>query len=494
MPVSSQGVAAKAYTDADKGEPKHLDEFATRIEKDWIFSLAVRIIRCVIGAAQVSVSNPTDDPRAEACAANLTERWKDSVPFALKAWGRGRAAFELVWCYQQATGLHELCCIDYLEFKDTELDCDQETGAKNVCLKVNKETYTLGPGKSWWFAFNERPSKPHGESAYVGAPHEIWQERNSLRKDFKVWLNKFALGHGIGRAPSQYPPQGNRRQTPQADINLDSTPADPLQDLHRGINQTRSGGVLILPSEVDDKGNKLWDYEPPITKQDAAPLENREKSLNDSALLSVGIPPLSVMQQGTTGSYSLGQVHERLLLNTCEEVLSQMARSFQENVVDVAERINCQPGRCWKLKVIWQKLDPALAQLAVDLVKAIVGGPQLSPLIEDGLIDFPKLAEIVRLPIGDNPDQRMQQVKADSVAAKQNQGPPGGGGANPFMSRVNLDGGPPAGDAKNWQEYAAAASVEAAAIWKRLQASLQNRSAAGRGSLRPGSGGVPPPT
>ncbi|MGL5097953.1 MAG: hypothetical protein ACRDD1_20370, partial [Planctomycetia bacterium] len=261
---------------------------------------------------------------------------------------------------------------------------------------------------AWWVALDPTPREPHGRSRYLGAPLEVWRQRRRLEDNERVWYEKFALGHGVLKAPSSYPPLPGAGRVADAD----GRPADPLSDGLHMLDRLRSGGVAVLPSERGAAGEPLWDYTPPTTTQDAGPLENRRRSLDAAALRSLGVPERAVTQDDATGSHAMAAVHWQVLQATCEGILSQIAASFQKYVVEKAVRLNEPALDGAKLTLVCQPIDAQRRGLVLQLVQSVLRSPKLSPLVAEGVVDVAKLLEIADLPTGSDLADRLRRLRS----------------------------------------------------------------------------------
>jgi DNA topoisomerase IB len=439
------GRAALVYAEKHYAEPKQLEELTCQIEADEAFLLGFVTLKALVEGSKIVVSNPTDDPRAEALASNLTKRLAEALPNIMKAYGRGRSAFEKVYMWNRSVGIYELDSLAYLEFCDTKIKLAADGQFDGVDLKVEgKDKIEIPANQSWWFAIDATPKNPHGASRYFPAPWEIFKERRATREHYNRWLRKLSLGIGALFAPSEYTTKTKNKDSGYTDTNMDGTPADPMEHGEMIVNALENGGYAILDSASYDQehgGGKMWDLSIPENKIDAKPFAERLAALKDSGLESMGIPPRSITQNTDVGSNSMGQTHMEVLVATVCGVVVQIVSSWQRNVVEPAEAINARGGKRWGLTTTFQRPDPEAVAQAMEVVKSILTTPTPSPLVLHGVVDLPKLLEMSRMPIGDNVSARIAAVLKDS---QQTQGG-GGAGGNPFggMGGAAPPGQPP---------------------------------------------------
>jgi hypothetical protein len=445
--------------------PKDLDELSDLFEEDEMFLLGLLVIIAVIKATQITVSSRSDEPRAKALAANLTMRLKQATETAIrKAFGRGRACHEIEFAFNERTGNHELMPPDYLELKQTSAIMGED-GIEGVAYEFEKRKIrVLGVGQFWWLSIDGGRKNPAGRSRWLGAPWRVYRKRRVQDQNYATWMKKFALGFGVMYAPSEYPSTNKNRMSPYADTNMDGTPADPMEHAQAALATVRGGDDLVLPADVyPDSTARMWEYKPPENKQDAGPLENRQKMLDAAALRSIGVPERSVTQDSDVGSNAMSQTHVQMLIMTASGIGKQMADSFQKQVVEYAEQINTPPGVDWGLEVIYPDVDPEVVVRVLDIIKSVVGSAQPSPLITSGVLDLGRMLTIAKLPTGDHIEQRMAKVVdqiAQERAAQQQQQMQGPNRPFPFAL---AGGSPPAGATHDWEEFAALA-VKAARL------------------------------
>lgn len=407
-------------------EPKSIRELVERIESDPQFLLGKLVIKSLVCSAKVSIE--CDDSHRDD-ADQLTELWEKSLPDAFECFGYGRVCFEKRYG-TYANGRRPIVGLDPLPFEDTEMILDDAGQFTDVSVKTKSETLTLDSSCVWWCALDATPKQPHGRSRYHGAPLKVWRWRLQSDSNWEIFEKKHALGHGVMRAPSA---TRNNINTPGdiGELGQNGTPVNPADACIAMLDTLRSGGVAILPSEYDPTTNqKLYDYEPPTTKLDASPIENRRRVLDAMALRSLGVPERAVTQDEATGSYGMAEVHRKVLANTCEEILQQILTSFQEGVVDPWAKQNYGDGV--KFFVVSQPIVDESKQLVVDVIKAIITGQ--SPMAE--ALDIAKLLEIADLPASENIGDVLEKVfKQISVASAPQ---PGFGPPSPFPRLASL--------------------------------------------------------
>lgn len=462
--VSSGPLASAAVA-----EPKSIGKMVELVEKDYMFLLAYLVLKSSIESAEATIE-ASGDPRGTVLARNLERVWRESLSHMLRCIAFGRSAFERWYVYDRASGLQLVGGLDYLDFEYTAMRLGNDGEFEGIDLTVKGRTETLEPDRAWWLALDPTAKHPHGRSRYLGAPLEVWKVRQSLDQNEKKWHDRFALGLGLAKAPSEYAADGTVGKGNIGELNQDGTPANPISDMRRALLDLASGGYAVVPSENNPDGSPGWSVDHPSTKQDAGPIENQRKRLDAAALRSMGIPERAVTQDDATGSYAMAEVHWRVLGSTCEGILSQIVASFQQYVIDKAVQINFSGGT--KLTMTTQPINDLTRPLVIDLVKAAVASPQLSPLLAQGVIDLPKMLELSGLPTGTDIAAALKKIAETPPAPS-----PSGFGMARRLART--DGIP---ETENWEAYADDAYSQARSLIKRIRSMPQG--SVDRGLLR----------
>ena len=475
-------------------EPKSTGKIVEAIEKDVQFLLGKLVISAMIQSTEFSIEGAGEDPRAVALAENLRQQFEDALPNAIECFGHGRQAFEKWACYDPATKINQLGGLDPISFRHSEMILDERGQFAGIKFTAKGRSDVIDKDSSWWCALDATPEHPHGRSRYVGAPIEIWKARRQLDINEKDWQKRFALGHGFAKAPQQYPPDVLASMGVDGQTYKDGRTPNPITDMEEAILALGSGGVAVMPSgnyPAEQGGASLFEYQPPQTRQDAAPLENQRRVLDAYALRSLGVPERAVTQDDATGSYSMAEVHWKVLASTCEGILSQIVASFQEQVIDFFIGLNWLTGKP-KLELKYEPIVNTSKPAIIELVKTIVAQPTPSMLVTEGVLDLEKLLQVAGIPAGEDILAKMEVIAEQSAAASTPppQGPFG------FSRRLAIDPKTPTEKppTEDWEAYAEKASAQAAKIMTEIKLSLgSNPSDHDRRRLRQGDTGVPPP-
>lgn len=392
-------------------EFKDLAQLVTAIESDYQFRLGYLVLTSLIQATPVVVTvspskglSERDLERATRLAENLTTRWREMLPHALRAIGYGRAAFERTYRHDLSHDLYLVDGLDYLPFEHTQLTLDRSGSFAGIELQVEDEKILLEPSRSWWFALDPTSLRPHGRSRYLGAPYEVYQKRRQLEEQESIWFSKFALGHGVARAPERSEVDADYDASDPGALGASGEIIDPMEVMRDQCAQIESGGVLVLSSQTYPDGKYLYDYEPTPGPAASGPLEERRRMLDAAALRSLGVPDRALTQDGESGSYALAEVHRRVLEQTCESILGPLATDFEKHVLQKAIDVNAWGPHRPELRMLRQPVGDGHRQLARELARSLMTAPPAVQQNAGTFVDLTKLLELADLPVAANPE------------------------------------------------------------------------------------------
>lgn len=396
---------------AARQEPNSIAKLVDSIEQDYQFKLGYLVIESLAKSAPVTIEveripESVDPSRVDALTGNLREAWTQALPSAMRSFAYGRAAFEKTYRFDATTGLYFVADLDYLPPEYTELVLDDEGSFSGIKLQVGDDSVLLDPPRSWWFALDPTATEPHGRSRYLGAPLDVWKARRQLDEQERIWYSKFAIGHGIARAPDRMesaPPYqaGSTSTSSSGETN------DPMEVLRRELTAIESGGILILSSRTYPDGTPLYDYTESEGQRDSGPLEERRQMLDVAALRSLGIPERAITQNDKSGSRAMAQVHLEVLYRTCEGILDQLIASFQQYVIRKVIEINWPDGKRPVLRMRYRPIGDVSTTTEEDanavLARKLVGEQDLPALANSPLVDVTRLLASAGIPQPINP-------------------------------------------------------------------------------------------
>ncbi len=379
--------------DARQPEPRSIVRLADQVEQDYQFRLGYLVIESLVRSASVELTidaDPDSGDRATTIRENILKQWSTILPAAMRAFAYGRAAFEKTFRYDPASKSYLIAGLDYLPPDRTELVLGKEGEFAGIELTGVEGRTHLEVERSWWFALDPTATEPHGRSRYLGAPLAIWRARRQLEEQERIWYSKFAIGHGIARAPDS--------------SNVSNDPSsDPMEVMRQELARIESGGILILSSRTGSDGKYLYDYQASDGQQASGPLERRREMLDVAALRSLGVPERAITQNDRSGSRAMAQVHLEVLYRTCEGVLDQILSSFSRYVVRKVIEFNWPADRLPRWTMTYRPIgdssaiseEESLRNLARDLVMSST----MPELVRRDVIDLDRLLRLARLPI-----------------------------------------------------------------------------------------------
>jgi hypothetical protein len=372
---------------------------ADQIEQDYQFRLGYLVIESLVRSAQIDVvvddaGSTSETDRVNAVVENLRDTWSAMLPSAMRAFAYGRAAFEKTYRYDAGSSCYLVAGLDYLPPDRTELVVGEKGEFGGITLAGPREPILLEPARTWWFALDPTPTEPHGRSRYQGAPLQIWHARRQLDEQERIWYSKFAIGHGVARAPDA--PSSSRA------AHLTDASTDPMEAMRQELSNIESGGILILSSRTGPDGKYLYDYQASEGQQASGPLERRREWLDVAALRSLGVPERAITQNDRAGSRAMAQVHLEVLYRTCEGILDQILSSFRRYVAGKLIEINWGTDRPPRWRMSYRPIGDSAGTPSRDwlasLAQQLALSPTLPELARQGVLDVDRLLALAEVP------------------------------------------------------------------------------------------------
>lgn len=373
------------------------------MRRDPYVVLADRVLTANIKAAQVTVTTESKDRRTRVLSATLESIWHRHLKQFTEAFAYGRVAQEIVWAALPGIGLDVVRSLDELPYEKTGLKL--EDGEFAGITFEGWEGEFLPPLYSWWLAIDEKPLAPHGHSRYLGAMQAVWEERREAIQRRRTFLKKYALGDMVFKGP-----QWEERDGQKVDVWL---------EFLNSARNSDAGDVLFMDPGVDTFGTETrpkYDIQKdPIPAKDGSPLLLITDKLGEEILLAAGVPPKTVVEGDAVGSFALVTQQMLILFATVEDLLSQIGESYQANVIDKARRLNGVDAIKWNFAPLTARKD----DLAVEVVKAWLTTPALSPIVTSGSVDIPAMLDMVGIPVSTDIAARLQAMGSAAAAAQQ---------------------------------------------------------------------------
>ena len=379
------------------------------MQRDPYVVLADRVLTANIKSAQVTVSTESPDRRTRLLASTLEAIWFRHLKQFTQVFSYGRVAQEIVWAALPGVGLDVVKSLDELPYEKTglKLDGGEFDGITfEGWVDESGKPQHLEPLYSWWLAIDAKPLAPHGQSRYLGAMQAVWEERKEAIQRRRTFLRHYALGELILKGPQWEERDGQR--------------VDVWREFTNSARSAEAGDVLCYDpgQETNTDGTTRPKFE--IQKdsspaKDGSPLLLITDKLGEEILLAAGIPPKTVVEGDAVGSFALVTQQMLILLATVEDLLSQIGESFQTNVVDKARHLNGVGAIKWNFTPLTQRKD----DLAIELVKAWLTTPALSPILTSGAVDIPAMLDLVGIPVSADIAGRLQAMGQTAAAAQQ---------------------------------------------------------------------------
>lgn len=405
-------------------EPDGIAELVRIMEQDYQVQLAKLTISSNVKTAKVMVSAESDDERSQSLADSLTTLWYDSLRAMLDCFAYGRVAFEKVWQWDSESMLDLIWELKPLPYELTSLELDEEGNFAGITLqgKTSSEPITLDPEYSWWLALDPEALNPYGKSRYLGAPYKSFRDRQVILRLRDTFVKRFIFQGGIAHTPDA--------------VEVDGVTYDAMTLLKEAYNDLAAGGFIRLPNDRktnadgSDAGHYEWDFERVEFKVNSAdPVLQVINAMDSEQLLAFGIPPKTVIEGDSVGSFALVSQQMLILYSVVEDIVNQIASSFQSHVVDPCAEINGLSG----LVVNYTPLTERPDDLASELVKTWLTTPQLSPVLTSGAIDLKAIFDAVGIAVTADASERLQAM-IDRLKTVPTQPPsPGGFNLTPTM-------------------------------------------------------------
>jgi hypothetical protein len=242
-----------------------------------------------------------DHPEIQAFVQDQLEKFMArGMIYALLAIDRGFSANEIL--YEKVKGKYsfkELVHIPYqsaqpyvqkgkvvsIEIKPDAMindDDDMQSQMDRAALitkKPNGKNVVSGR-KKFWTVHNRHLNCVWGRSHLFGAhiPYHSLCSNGGVWEGINLWMRKNAFDGGRGYYPEGYSTIGGVK-------------VHNREVFQRAIDLMRTGGSMCLPSAYDERGNRLWEFEPPASAELGATHLQWHDMLGDQIHEGLGVPP-----------------------------------------------------------------------------------------------------------------------------------------------------------------------------------------------------------
>ncbi|MBX9770808.1 MAG: phage head morphogenesis protein [Candidatus Obscuribacterales bacterium] len=386
----------------DPEDTNKIARIVEQIESDEIFSAIKYTIKATVKSAKINIKPNTKDSKAQILAKELERIWRETIDEFFDCFAYGRVCFEKVWGeYDATTGIKSLRKLVPLPFVKTKMLLDEDNHYAGVEIQGDKKKYTLDSENSFWLALDSRPNKPYGRSRYLGAPFNVYQDRLILKQLQEVWNRAFSLGKEVVYAPSALDSNAKGSKSDLVDGKL----IDPIQDTANKLNALLAGGSLILPSERDERGNRLYEFVNQAAVSPSNPLLDALESSKVAAIESMGLNAASF--RGSLTSFGALKEGSRISEAVASDILLQIRDKFQKFVINPL--VDAQD---WELKPVLTISSVPYSSVDVNVFNSLMGllnnGASTQNLL---LLDIKSLCESSGIPVSDDFDEVLSSLK-----------------------------------------------------------------------------------
>jgi hypothetical protein len=423
LPKGSQ--SADLLVELVKRENLSIEQVVEQMDRDYQVTLARRVLSANANGVEVTFNVNAPDgwdaatiARLEKLSERIAKLWEDTRKSMMDFIKFGRVAYEKVWDYDKANVLSYIRKLEALPFRNTKMllhsanSTEGPAGSfKGVELKAKGQEVTFGEKKSWWLAFEPTALEPHGRSMYCGAPLEVWKDRKTARDMRTKFLKRFALGGAVMRGPDRSVDE----ETGQA--------IDTQEAAARAYGLLQGGGLLYMPNDriglgEAGEGEYTWEFEDQaIAQKSESPISALMNDMDSEQLVAFGIPPKTVIEGDVVGSFAMVSQQMLILYSVVEDILEQEIDSFQNYVVDKQVERNFRiPDDTRLIEAGYSPLTERPDDLSVEMVKAWLQAPALSPYVLAGVVDVREVLERVGIPLSEQAEEKIEQMIAAEKA------------------------------------------------------------------------------
>lgn len=213
--------------------------------------------------------------------------------------------------------------------------CFRDIDPEQVDIQVTKRgeyagikigNVKLSPGQTMLATYQREFGNLYGES-YLDAAHTPYQYASIIRKLWGRFLEKFAMGTFVGKAPPEEiaDAAGNRQ--------------NPVEWLNTVLLNARGGGAVTLPAQYDQNGNAMWDATLSESSREGRAFAEAIQFFEALKLRAILVPERVLTQDVLTGSHSMAESHAEIFFTILDQITdevildpinSQLVRPFLE--------------------------------------------------------------------------------------------------------------------------------------------------------------------
>ncbi|NDF13180.1 MAG: hypothetical protein EB060_10270 [Proteobacteria bacterium] len=397
----NMSVVSRLIGQSSEKEPSNTGSLVDKMRKDPIFKFGTRVLKSYVSGVSVSTDFDADDPRQKILSSNILSIWDSYILSAVDAIEYGRQALEITYgISKEDPSVNIIAELTPIPWALCRLKVDDGI-VLGVEVGKPSEGILLRGGEVWWCAIDASRSNPHGTSIYRGAPWEVYQRREAMRKNRKAFTERFSIGGGVATVPIDLPSTSITDKGASPEIDANGDPVDTVQAMGEQLQSLKSGGWIVIPSanySADKGGGRQYTIEAFPEPKSSDPLDKEKEALDVEAIWSLGIPERAIMQQGQTGAYALADAHQKVLHDRVNEIVRQVITSFQRQVVAPLCELNRMSN---VIEMTWQRVGDAQSERVNKLIDTAISQPTPNPLLTK-VIDIVSLIEGEGIPLQDN--------------------------------------------------------------------------------------------
>lgn len=405
-----------------------------QIREDATVGLALAVIKGPIVSVPWEVEcDPLDDSEAQAELAEeirdwLTDKlavlWPTLAPMALNKIDFGRVAVEKEFAVG-ADGFYHIRFRDYDPEDTTPL---KDEAGDFAGIKYRGEA--LGRDRCMLFVNDMEFGNLNGRSRFKRIEKKWWY----CEKVYEL-LNRY-LERKADPPAKGYAPNVRRRDPAGNEYN-------PLKKLEDAAQDLRSGGDVMLPSETDEKGTRVYGLDWMTDDQRAPMLIAAVEFYEKMKLRGLLVPERVATQDEGTGAYGMSETHKDAFMSTEGMVLDGVTAVVNVDLLDQWVTANWgadAPRAYLRTKGLSKEIEALIE-------KVMMGIAQSFPQALAAIVDLVAWCEAHEIPLVPKARELLEKVQANAAAALA--GPVGGLAAPGLVSTqlksgpLSLDGAPP---------------------------------------------------
>lgn len=372
-------LSARALASQVRQEQRSQGELVARMKRDYQVSFADRILRSSVQAVEVTIGGEADDSLVE----SVKTLWWRHLKSMLDCIADGRVAFEIVWGLEGGVTVPvELVPLPY---KATRLVLDEMGRPDCIILSGGKADIRIPSEKSFWLALDATAEYPHGQSRFVGAPHEVWMDRQDAIRLRRLLITRYAITGYRGYAPAQV-------------VDENGNAIDGIASMLDALAALDAGGHCVLPGDRDAAGERQFEVTDTPKANDPGPLDETLDGMDQDQLQAFGIPPKTVMEGDSVGSFAMVAVQRMVLDAVVDDILTQIESGFNQYICDaVCEANGIAAG---SIRVSHETLVKRGNQILAQAIEAIVASPEMLVGLLSS-VDAEQLLKATALPVAE---------------------------------------------------------------------------------------------